>query len=105
VRDVAELREMGLPVWTRWRRARGATKSVRGSVDVPVRLGGTVVSPGDVVLLDDDGAAVVPATRIELTLIAVRERTTKEDGLRERWRAGELSYDAYGMRAEDERPR
>ncbi|MFC4867692.1 4-carboxy-4-hydroxy-2-oxoadipate aldolase/oxaloacetate decarboxylase [Streptomonospora arabica] len=102
VRDVADLRAMGLPVWTRWRRVRGATKDVRGSVDVPVRLGGTGVAPGDVVLLDDDGAAAVPADRVEATVEAVRARIAKEDGLRERWRSGELSYDAYGLRAEDD---
>ncbi|WP_343233497.1 4-carboxy-4-hydroxy-2-oxoadipate aldolase/oxaloacetate decarboxylase [Streptomonospora sp. PA3] len=102
VRDVADLREMGLPVWTRWRRVRGATKDVRGSIDVPVRIGGTAVAPGDVIVLDDDGAAVVPAERIAPTVEAVRQRIAKEDGLRERWRAGELSYDAYGLRAQDE---
>jgi len=102
VRDVADLRAMGLPVWTRWRRVRGAAKAVRGSVDVPVVLGGTSVAPRDVVLLDDDGAAAVPAGRIEATVAAVRERIAKEDGLRERWRSGELRYDAYGLRAEDE---
>jgi 4-hydroxy-4-methyl-2-oxoglutarate aldolase len=35
-------------------------------------------------------------------LEAVRARLSKEEGLRARWAAGELSYDAYGMRAEDE---
>ncbi len=102
VRDVAELRASGLPVWTRWRRVRGATKEVRGSVDVSVRVGDTEIAPGDVVVLDDDGAAVVPTGRVSATVTAVRERTAKEDGLRERWRSGELSYDAYGLRAEDE---
>ncbi|GAA4917013.1 4-carboxy-4-hydroxy-2-oxoadipate aldolase/oxaloacetate decarboxylase [Streptomonospora salina] len=102
VRDAADLREMGLPVWARWRRVRGATKDVRGTVDTPVELGGTTVAPGDVVLLDDDGAAAVPADRVAATAEAVRARIAKEDGLRERWRSGELSYDAYGLRAEDE---
>lgn len=104
VRDVADLRELGLPVWARWRRVRGATKSIRGQVNVPVEVGGAAISPGDVVVLDDDGAAVVPAAEAETTLGAVRMRIAKEDGLRERWRAGELSYDAYGLRAEDENP-
>lgn len=84
----------------RW--VHGATKDVRGAVDVPVELGGTPVAPGDVVLLDDDGAAAVPADRVGATVAAVRERITKENGLRERWRSGELSYDAYGLRAADE---
>ncbi|MBB4935278.1 4-hydroxy-4-methyl-2-oxoglutarate aldolase [Lipingzhangella halophila] len=102
VRDVADLRAIGLPVWTRWRRVRGATKNVRGSVDVPVRVGGTEIAPQDIVVLDDDGAAAVPLSRVESTVAAVRERIAKEDGLRERWSSGELSYDAYGLRAEDE---
>ncbi|MFC4013807.1 4-carboxy-4-hydroxy-2-oxoadipate aldolase/oxaloacetate decarboxylase [Nonomuraea purpurea] len=101
VRDVADLRELGLPVWTRWRRVKGAGKNVRGAVNVPVTVGGATIGPGDLVVLDDDGAAVVPASDLEATVAAVRERLAKEAGLRERWRAGELSYDAYGMRAQD----
>ncbi|WP_395107732.1 RraA family protein [Actinomadura sp. SCN-SB] len=103
VRDVAELRELGLPVWTRWRRVRGATKDHRGSIDVPVTIGGTTIAPGDLVVLDDDGAMAVPADAVDTTLDAVRARLEKEAGLRDRWLAGELSYDAYGMRAEDEK--
>ncbi len=102
IRDVEDLRALGLPVWARWRRVRGAAKDVRGEVNVPVVVGGQAINPGDVVVLDDDGAAVVPRGEVEPRLIAVRERLAKEAGLRERWRAGELSYDAYGMRAADE---
>ncbi|MDP4501589.1 4-carboxy-4-hydroxy-2-oxoadipate aldolase/oxaloacetate decarboxylase [Nonomuraea turcica] len=101
VRDVADLRELGLPVWTRWRRVRGAGKDVRGAVNVPVTVGGATIEPGDLVVLDDDGAVVVPAHDLDATVGAVRERLAKEAGLRERWRSGELSYDAYGMRAQD----
>lgn len=101
VRDVADLRELGLPVWTRWCRVRGATKNIRGAIDVPVVIGGATIAPGDTVVLDDDGAVVVRAADVAATAHAVRERLAKEAGLRERWRAGELSYAAYGMRAED----
>ncbi|MFG1706535.1 4-carboxy-4-hydroxy-2-oxoadipate aldolase/oxaloacetate decarboxylase [Nonomuraea sp. M3C6] len=101
VRDVADLRELGLPVWTRWRRVRGAGKDFRGAVNVPVTIGGATIEPGDLVVLDDDGAAVVPAADLDATVRAVRERLAKEAGLRKRWRSGELSYDVYGMRAQD----
>lgn len=103
VRDSADLVELDLPVWTRWRRVRGATKNVRGSVNVPVEIGGTTINPGDLVVLDDDGAVAVPAAEVDEVAGSVRERIAKEDGLRARWQAGELSYDAYGMRAEDEK--
>lgn len=102
VRDSAELARMRCGVWTRWRRARGAGKEVRGEVDVPVTIGGTTVTPGDVVVLDDDGATAVAQADTDSVLAAVRQRLTKEDGLRRRWAAGEFSYEAYGMRAADE---
>jgi len=102
VRDCADLARMAMPIWSRWRRATGATKNSRGSVNVPVTIGGTEIAPGDVLVLDDDGAAAITASDMDSALVAVRERTAKEDGLRKRWAAGELSYDAYGMRAEDQ---
>ena len=102
VRDSADLARLAMPVWARWRRCTGATKNSRGSVDVPVTIGGTEIAPGDVVVLDDDGATVVARSDVDTAIVAVRARLAKEDGLRKRWAAGELSYDAYGMRAEDE---
>lgn len=103
VRDSADLAAMGLPVWTRWRRAHGATKHVRGSVNVPVEVGGTTINPGDLLVLDDDGATAVAQSDMDTVAVAVRQRLSKEEALRTRWAAGELSYDAYGMRAEDEK--
>lgn len=102
VRDSVDLAKLAMPVWARWRRATGATKNSRGSVNVPVTIGGTEIAPGDVLVLDDDGVTAVAASDVDSALVAVRERIAKEDGLRKRWAAGELSYDAYGMRAEDE---
>ena len=102
VRDSADLAQLSMPVWARWRRATGATKDSRGSVNVPVTIGGTEIAPGDVLVLDDDGATAITASDVDSAIVAVRERIAKEDGLRKRWATGELSYDAYGMRAKDE---
>lgn len=102
VRDSADLARLDFGVWTRWRRARGATKTERGSVNIPVEIGGTTVAPGDVLVLDDDGVTAVTAPDLDETVQAVRQRLTKEDGLRTRWTAGEFSYDAYGLRKADE---
>lgn len=103
VRDSAELALMELGVWTRWRRSRGAAKSSRGHIDVPVEIGGITVNPGDILILDDDGVTAVESSDVDNVVQSVRARLSKEEGLRARWAAGELSYDAYGMRAEDEK--
>jgi RraA family protein len=61
VRDVAEFRELDFPVHARAVTPRsGTTSSGWGEVNVPVACGGTVVFPGDVVVADEEGLAVVP---------------------------------------------
>ncbi|MGA8296990.1 MAG: 4-carboxy-4-hydroxy-2-oxoadipate aldolase/oxaloacetate decarboxylase [Acidimicrobiales bacterium] len=102
VRDVDELRELGLPVWARYVHATAATKLHRGAIDVPVNVGGVAIAPGDAVVLDADGAVVVPAGRLERVADAGADRRSRELRMRESFLAGELSYDLFGMRAEDE---
>jgi 4-hydroxy-4-methyl-2-oxoglutarate aldolase len=95
VRDVEEL---GLPVWARWVRVRGATKDDPGELDVPVEVGGATIRPGDIVVLDSDGACVVGAERVDEVREAALARVEKERVKRERLLAGELSYDIDGLR-------
>ena len=103
VRDADELRELGLPVWTRWVRVHGATKDQVGQLDVPVTVGGAEIAPGDIVVLDADGAAVVPAARAEEVAEASRAREAKEADKRAKLQAGNLSYDLDGLREVVER--
>lgn len=102
VRDVDRLRELGLPVWTRFISARGAVKATRGAIDVAIALGGCVVHPGDWVVLDSDGGWTMPDGDIDSVIGKARARVEKESGLLEQYATGELSYDLYGLRAEDE---
>jgi 4-hydroxy-4-methyl-2-oxoglutarate aldolase len=99
VRDVEELAEMGLPIWSRWIRVKGATKTELGELDVPVAIGGATIEPGDVIVLDADGVAVVPAGRVDEVLAASLEREAKERVKREKLAAGQRSYDIDGLRA------
>jgi 4-hydroxy-4-methyl-2-oxoglutarate aldolase len=99
VRDCEELTAMGLPIWARWVRSRGATKDVVGELDVPVRVGGAEIRPGDLVVLDADGATVVAAERADEVLEASLAREAKEAAKRQRLQAGELSYELDGLRA------
>jgi 4-hydroxy-4-methyl-2-oxoglutarate aldolase len=102
VRDVEELAELGLPIWARWVRVHGADKNVVGSLDEPVSVGGARIRPGDVVVLDADGAAVVEAERVDEVLAASLAREEKERVKREQLQAGQLSYDLDGLRAKVE---
>ena len=99
VRDLDELAELGLPIWTRFVRAQGATKGEVGKLDVPVVVGGVEIRPGDLVVMDCDGAVVVPADRVDEMLPAARERAERETAVRQRYRDGDLSYDLQGLRA------
>jgi 4-hydroxy-4-methyl-2-oxoglutarate aldolase len=99
VRDVTELRELGVPVWARWIRVRGATKTEVGELDVPVEVGGATIEPGDTLVLDTDGVTVVRRDRVDEVLAASRERLEMERGKRAKLEAGALSYDLDGLRA------
>jgi 4-hydroxy-4-methyl-2-oxoglutarate aldolase len=98
MRDVEELRELGLPIWARYVRAQGATKEHVGELDVPVVVGGARIEPGDVVVLDADGAVVVVAGRVDDVVTAALEREARESELRVRYAAGERSYDVNDLR-------
>jgi 4-hydroxy-4-methyl-2-oxoglutarate aldolase len=104
VRDVEELPDVGVPIWARWTRIRGATKDRPGTIDEPVVVGGQSVSAGDVVVLDADGAAVVARDRVDEVLAASLDRERREAQKRARLRAGALSYDLDGLRARVEQP-
>jgi len=98
VRDLDELRELGLPIWARYVRAQGATKEHVGQLDRRVVVGGTEIDPGDLVVLDADGAVVVKADRLDEVVGAARAREAHEQALRPRYAAGERSYDVNDLR-------
>lgn len=66
VRDVAGVRATGLPVWCD---GVAAPPSVAGLTFVgweePIACGGVAVFPGDMIVVDDDGAVLIPADLVE----------------------------------------
>jgi 4-hydroxy-4-methyl-2-oxoglutarate aldolase len=98
VRDVAELAELGLPIWARWIRVKGATKEGVGAIGEPVVVGGATIRQGDVLVLDADGVAVVEAERTAEVLQASLEREERERVKRAKLQDGALSYDLDGLR-------
>jgi 4-hydroxy-4-methyl-2-oxoglutarate aldolase len=99
VRDVDELAALGLPVWARWVRVKGATKTAAGELDVPVTMGGTQIRTGDIVVLDADGGVVISAGREDEVLAAANARTSQEAQARARYADGALAFDLLGLRS------
>ena len=98
VRDVEELVELGLPIWARWIRVKGAAKDVAGAIGEPVSVGGATIRTGDVLVLDADGVAVVEHERVDEVLKASLEREERERVKRAKLQGGALSYDLDGLR-------
>ena len=78
VRDVAAIRELGFPVYCRAVVPRGPHQGFGGTIDAPVACGGVSVSPGDLIVGDDDGIAVVPMAKVETVLAAAQAAEARE---------------------------
>jgi 4-hydroxy-4-methyl-2-oxoglutarate aldolase len=98
VRDVADLRAMGFPVWSAAVSAQGTVKETGGAVNVPIAIGGQIVQAGDAIVADDDGVVCVSRPAVVEGIRAARARAEKEAKAREAFEGGELSLDRYDLR-------
>jgi regulator of RNase E activity RraA len=80
IRDVEGLKALAFPAFSRTVTPGGCDKDGPGEINVPIACGNTVVMPGDIVVGDEDGVAVVPREHAEVVLeqvLALEKRETK----------------------------
>jgi len=96
-RDVAEIEQMGVPLFGRAESLVSPAKNHLGEIGVPVHCGGVVVSAGDLIVGDASGVVVVPHSRIAavaevVTRAAAASSADTPEALRRR---SEARRDAY----------
>lgn len=78
IRDLAEVREMRFPVFARGVMPFPGSKDMLETLNGPVRCGGVLVAPGDMVIADEEGIVVVPATQVDEVLRRAQARAEKD---------------------------
>ena len=82
VRDGNTLIEMGFPVFCRGLSIKGTGKYQPGKVNVPICIGDVLIQPGDFVVGDRDGVAIVAKDRVDEVIASALEREIKETAMR-----------------------
>ncbi len=97
VTDLGELRQYGVPVWSRGTSAVTVkTLGLGGEFCVPVTCGGVAVQPGDAILADENGILVLPAADIEASATRALQMMRDEKKTLARIDAGEKYPDIMG---------
>jgi 4-hydroxy-4-methyl-2-oxoglutarate aldolase len=97
VRDIAEIREAGFPCFAAAAVPAGPHKGFGGTIDGVIACAGCTVAPGDIILGDDDGIAVVPLDQAKALLADCRAKAAQEEKALQRMREGELLADQMGI--------
>ena len=98
VRDTAEIRRLGLPVFSRSVSIKGTVKETLAPLNEPVTIGGQVIRPGDIVRGDADGVVVVRREDIEFAIDSSQAREDAEAGYIELYKQGKTPIEVSNLR-------
>lgn len=97
VRDANLIIALGFPVFCRGLSIKGTAKQQAGQVNVPVAMGDVLIHPGDIIVGDRDGVAVVPHAEVTSAIASAQARENKEAQQRQAIEAGALTADLLGL--------
>lgn len=97
VRDVAEIAEMDFPCYAAGHVPKGPHKGFGGTIDAVITCGGATVAPGDIIVGDDDGIAVVPLARQAELLEKSLKKIADEAATIARLEKGETTFGMMGL--------
>jgi 4-hydroxy-4-methyl-2-oxoglutarate aldolase len=101
-RDLDDLRRSPVPVFCRGIVPAGPHKGWGGEINVDIQCGGCPVAPGDIVVGDDDGVAVVPRDIQADLLVRCKASLDREQAVREQIEAGATTVDIFKLPGPDE---
>lgn len=88
IRDAATLREGRFPIFAAGVTHRGPYKDGPGEINVPISIDGMIITPGDLMLGDDDGLVCVPLADAEAIYAATKKKHDAETAQMDAIRAG-----------------
>lgn len=97
MRDATEITAMDFPTFARGLSIRGPSKSLGGSIGLPVSCGGQTVKSGDIIVGDQDGVVAIDGTRWKEVLEKGRARAAKEAESKKAFAAGATSLERLGL--------
>jgi 4-hydroxy-4-methyl-2-oxoglutarate aldolase len=97
IRDVDELAARRFPVWSTAISPAHPDKRGAGAVNVPIRCGGVLVRPGDVICADGDGVLVLPAAHLAAAIAKGEARMAHEEAAAAAIAAGKSLFDLHDL--------
>ncbi|WP_234192921.1 MULTISPECIES: 4-carboxy-4-hydroxy-2-oxoadipate aldolase/oxaloacetate decarboxylase [Pseudacidovorax] len=97
VRDANLIIELGFPVFCRGLSIKGTGKNQPGKLNVPVTFGDVLIHPGDIIVGDRDGIAVVPKDEVASAIHSSLAREEKEAGQRKAIEQGAMTADLLNL--------